>query len=159
MTYAIIPSTSGYPELMTDSPACHQAAVEAGARAADEWLSRPWDDGEPHLMHMAEATPKAMIEAGQECRAAFSAGYMGRIHQHLRTPRVTAPGQQLVSGSDELTVVLFNMLKDVAAQSSKGKLKAKSFQARDLMRRVEQLADAMHDVTDEVNAMAGGRHE
>ncbi|AXY43913.1 hypothetical protein [Halomonas sp. JS92-SW72] len=155
MTYAIIPPTPGYPELVTDIPARDQGSVEAGARAAELWMARPWDDLQPYYAHLNEVLPDRF----HEHRDAFTAGYLGRIHQHLRTPRVAGRGQQLVSGSDELTVVLFNMLKDVAAQSSKGKLKAKSFQARDLMRRVEQLANAMHDVTDEVNGMAGGRHE
>lgn len=155
MIYAQVPPAPGYPALMTDSPSEFQAHVDQGALAADSWLARPWDDGDPHWDHLVSLAP----DHGSPEQDAFRAGYMGRIHQHLRTPRVTNPGQQLVSGSDELTHLLFQMLKDVATQSGKGKLKAKSFQARDLMRRVEQLADAVHDVTDEVNGMAGGRHE
>lgn len=154
MTYATIPAIAGYPEMMTDIPARDQGSVEAGVRAAEVWLARPWDDAQSHHEYLTQVLPSQFSEH----RDAFASGYLGRIHQQLRTPKVE-PGQQLLSGSDELTQTLFQMLKDVAAHSSKGKLKAKSFQARDLMRRIEQLAGAIHDVTDEVNAMAGGHHE
>lgn len=153
MTNAQIPATAGYPPLMTESPVELQSIVEQGAQAAEAWISRPWDDGEPHLEHLASLTP----HADSPEQDAFRAGYMGRIHQHLRTPNVGA-GKQVISGSDELTMVLFNLLKEVAAQSSKGKLKAKSFAARDTMRRLEALADALHDATDEISAAGGGHH-
>lgn len=153
MNHAQIPATAGYPPLMTESPADLQAHVDQGARAADAWLARPWDDGEPHLEHLASLTP-GPDNAAQD---AYRAGYMGRIHQHLRTPHVE-PGKQLISGSDELTMVLFNLLQEVAEQSGKGKLKPKSFAARDVMHRLEALAGALHDATDEINAEAGARH-
>lgn len=152
MTYAQIPPTAGYPPLMTECPAELQPLVEQGAQAAEAWFSRSWDDGEPHLEHLATLAP----DENSPEQDAFRAGYLGRIHQHLRAPDA-GPGKQVISGSDELTMVLFNLLKEVAAQSSKGKLKAKSFAARDVMRRLEALADALHDATDEINA-GGGHH-
>lgn len=154
MKNAQIPAITEYPPLATDIPAGDQAHVTQGAQAADGWISRAWDDGEPHLEHLARLTAQQEGHA----KEAYCAGYLGRLHQLLRTPRLE-PGQQLVSGSDELTLVLFELVKEVAVQGYKGNLKAKSFAARDLMRRVMQTADAMHDVTDEMSGVAGGSHE
>ncbi|MBZ9540508.1 hypothetical protein [Modicisalibacter tunisiensis] len=153
MTNAIIPAIAGYPEMVTDIPARDQGSVEAGARAAETWLARPWDDPISHHEHLSQVIPDRFPAH----RDAFASGYLGRIHQHLRTPKV-APGQQIVSGEDELTAVLFAMLEEVANVSRKGKLKARSFEARDVMRRVEGLSGAMRDASEEINAEAGGRH-
>lgn len=154
MKNAQIPATAEYPPLAADIPASDQHQVTQGAEAADGWLGRAWDDGEPHLEHLARLTDHQEIHA----KEAYCAGYLGRLHQQLRTPRVE-PGQQLISGSDELTLVLFGMVKELAKQSDKGNIKAKSFPARDLMRRIVQTADAMRDVTDEVSGIAGGGYE
>lgn len=152
MNNAHIPATAEYPSLETGIPASEQCHVTQGAQAAAGWLARSWDDGEPHLEHLSRLT--AQHEARE--KEAYCAGFLGRLHQHMRTPLVE-PGRQLISGSDELTLVLFELVKEVAVQSQKGNIKAKSFPARDLVRRVEQMANAMHDVTDEMTSRAGGR--
>lgn len=153
MTHAIVPATPGYPELVTDIPARDQGSVEAGARAAELWMARPWNDPVSHHENLAQVIPDRFPEH----RDAFASGYLGRIHQHLRTPKV-APGQQIVSGEGELASLLFAMLEEVANISRKGELKARSFEARDVMRRLEGLSNAMRDASEGINAEAGGRH-
>lgn len=153
MTKAIIPAIAGYPELVTDIPARDQGSVEAGARAAEVWLARPWDDPVSHHENLAQVIPDRFPEH----RDAFASGYLGRIHQHLRTPKA-APGQQIVSSEEELTAVLFAMLEEVANVSRNGELKARSFEARGVMRRVEGLSNAIRNVSEEVNSEAGGQH-
>lgn len=154
MTRATIPATPHYPEMILDDPATEQVTVDAGIRAANEWLSRPWDDGQSHFTHFAEA----VAEVAESHRDAFAAGYLGRIHQNIKAPQAD-PGQQLIHAPDNLIQTILCLLKDVAEKSSDGKLKAKGHAARDLMRRVEGLAAAMHDATEEVNAMARGHHD
>lgn len=153
MTYAIIPAIAGYPEMVTDIPARHQGTVEAGARAAEAWLSRPWDDPQSHHENLALVVPSGTHSQ----REAFASGYLGRIHQHLRTPEA-APGQQVVSGEDELTAVMFAMLEEVANASRAGEIKARSFDARRVIGRLEGLSNAIRDASEEFNAKAGGHH-
>lgn len=154
MPYATVPALKGYPEVQTGSPAELQRHVERGAQAADQWLAKPWDDAEPHTEHLRSILRCVTTPEDQ----AYEDGYMGRIHQHLRTP-VADSGQVVACGTDELTHTLYHLVKEAARNAAKGKLKAKSFAARDLLRRIQTMAEAVEDKTDEINAKARGNHD
>jgi len=153
VNYAKIPAAYGRAHLLTQLPASAQGIVSDGVQAADAWIAN--DHGRTHeeylLLHLRN------LEESQQ--RAFSDGYFGRIHQRLKSVEDFDPSSVIAAGS-EMTQALLELVREGVKLARKGKLKAKSFEARDYLVRLERLEASITEIPPADDIRQGGaNHE
>lgn len=154
MNYANIPAAFGRAHLITRLPSSAQSLVDDGVQAAETWIAD--DHGRTHeeylLLHLRNLE--------EDHHRAFSDGYFGRIHQRLKSCEdFDASG--VIAAGGELTHQFLTLLQEGARLASEGKLKPKTFKARDFLVRLDDLTRRVTEIPSGEPAPRHhrGRHE
>lgn len=154
MTYAQIPAAYGRAHLLSQLPVSEQDQVDVGIAAAESWIAD--DHGRTHEEYML----LHLRNLDESKHRAFTDGYFGRIHQRLKSAEDFDSGTVIAAGS-EMTQALLEMVREGVRLAKKGKLKPKSFEARDYLVRLEHLEASITEIPppSSQRRKGGGAHE
>lgn len=148
MSFAKIPAAYGQAHLITRLPGDQQYLVDLGAERADRWILD--NQGLTH----EECMLSALRDLKQSSQRPFSDGYLGRIHQRLKSAEAFDPAAVIAAGS-EMTQALLEMSRECLSLVKAGHLTADS-KAMDYLVRLEALEAS---ITECPASEQGGGHE